>query len=113
MEYPLQALLPKLLFLPCVHHDEGIPSDTRNRTSMEARNLLCGWIAGAGTDCDRCAGGGIPLDLVLGGKTFTDCYFRYKMLTNNDSSAGLSLSSLNRSAYYHSYYSCAKPPFQQ
>lgn len=56
--------------------------------------------------------GGFPPTWFLEVRQIRIFYFRCKMLIVKDSFAGHSLSFSNRSAYCHSCYSCAKPPFQ-
>lgn len=52
MESQLQVLLPELLLLYCVHHDEGLSAHSGAGESLEARNLLGRRVPGDGTYYD-------------------------------------------------------------
>lgn len=67
MEPLFQVLLLGLLLLSDIRHDEGLPANQGERTSLETWDLLGDWIAGAGTYCDFHIRG-LAFSMVSGGK---------------------------------------------
>lgn len=52
MEPEFQVLLPGLLLLSCVPHDESLPADPGEGESMEAWNVFSARVSGDGTHYD-------------------------------------------------------------
>lgn len=53
LEHPFQACVPCLLLLPYFLDDAGLSPDKRERTCLETRYMVGGWLGGYCSNCHR------------------------------------------------------------